>query len=492
MSGVVACPSCRKELRIDPRGNRALLPCAGCGIVLTVLQTPTGLRLLPPPKAGGDNQRFVGTGTALPPTRPNAGNSTQQPRQPTPDTGDTHRQLSNSVSAIAIVGAMVLILGLVVVSFQWLAGTVGSLGQAAKAPPVEAAPDPDAAPDQAQTRTAPPAPASRDRTPLRTRELIELVEPSVCSIKTPNSVGTGFVVGPNLICTNEHVLGLEEESEWELEFANRRGRHFRQVELAYVAVGVDMVLLRVPDLPKELRPLIPISKSELRKGDRLVVIGNPGGLENVVTEGIVGSFQEMRSQTYIQLSVAVNPGNSGGPALNEFGEVAGVVTLKAQQEGIGMAIPGDAVQRALKELQGMSAAQSQNLAERWKAGQAGAKLLEAANEGLLLVAYFAIEPDDAADNVESWQKAYQNALAMSKRVRDTLKDGEREKLFIELEGLFSETVAAVKQAEQDPEAAFRKCRPLAKRGKQLRREIDSNYGVFDTRQLKEFNFELEN
>lgn len=491
MSGVVACPSCRKELRIEPRGNRALLPCAGCGIVLTVQQTPTGLRLLLPPKAGGDNRPLVRTGPAQPPARPNAGNSTVQPRQPTPGSGATHRQLSNSVSAIAIVGAMVLMLGLVVLSFQWMAGTVGSLGQATKSPTVEAASAPDPAPEQAQTKTIPAGPTARDRTPLRTRELIELVEPSVCSIKTPNSVGTGFVVGPNLICTNEHVLGLEDESEWELEFANRRGRHFRQVKLVYVAVGVDMVLLHVPDLPSEIRPLIPISKSELRKGDRLVVIGNPGGLENVVTEGIVGSFQEMRSQTYIQLSVAVNPGNSGGPALNEFGEVAGVVTLKAHQEGIGMAIPGDAVQRALKDLQGMSPAQSRNLAERWKAGQAGAKLLEASTEGLLLVAYFSLEPDDAADNVESWQKEYQNALAMSKRVRDTLKDGEREKLFIELEGLFSETVAAVKQAEQDPEAAFRKCQPLAKRGKQLRREIDSNYGVFDTRQLKEFNFELE-
>lgn len=489
MSSIVACPSCRQELRIDPRGNRALVPCAGCGIVLTVLQTPEGLRLLTPPKAGGDNRPIMRTGTAqrLPP--PGTVSTATQPRQPEPISDDTRRQWSNSVSAIAVVGAMLVMLGIVVVSFQWLAGTVGSLRQAAKEPAAEAAAEPSPAPEQATN--APPASASRDRKSLRTRELIELVEPSVCSIKTPNSVGTGFVVGPNLICTNEHVLGLEDQDEWELEFSNLRGRHFRQVKLVYVAVGVDMVLLRVPDLPKELRPLIPISKSELRKGDRLVVIGNPGGLENVVTEGIVGSFQEVRSQTYIQLSVAVNPGNSGGPALNEFGEVAGVVTLKAHQEGIGMAIPGDAVLRSLKELHGMSAAQIQNLSERWRAGQAGAKLLEGANEGLLLVAYFAIEPDEAADNAESWRKTYQNALAMSKRVRDTLKDGEREKLFVELEKLFSETVAAVKQAEQDPEDAFRKCQSLAKRSKQLRRDLDSNYGVFDTRQLKEFDFELE-
>lgn len=384
-----------------------------------------------------------------------------------------------------------MVLGLVIGSIQWLTGTNEPTGEIAKTPTADTAAEPVKAAAESDAKIAPPAPAARDRTPLRTRELIELVEPSVCSIKTPNSVGTGFVIGPNLVCTNEHVLGLEDENEWELEFATRRGRHFRQVKLVYVAAGVDMVLLHVPDLPKELRPLIPISKSELRKGDRLVVIGNPGGLENVVTEGIVGSFQEARSQTYIQLSVAVNPGNSGGPALNEFGEVAGVVTLKSRQEGIGMAIPGDAVQHALKELQGMSAAQTRDMAERWKAGQAGAKLLEAANDGLLLVAFFAIEPEEAADNVESWRETYEDALAMSKRVRDTLKDRDREKLFVDLEDLFNEAVAAVKQAADDPEGAFRKCKPLAKRGKRLRRELDSNYGIFDTRHLKEFDFEIE-
>lgn len=491
MSAVVACPSCRRELRIDPRGNRALLPCAGCGIVLTVLQTPTGLRLLTPPKAEGGSQTPARTGTVQPRLPSEPVNKAISPSQPMSDSETTRRQWSNSVAAIAIVGGMLVVLGLVIGSFQWLTGAAGPSDDVVQTPAHEPKTEPVTVPEQAAATIAPPSPTARDRTPLRTRELIELVEPSVCSIKTPNSVGTGFVVGPNLVCTNEHVLGLEDESEWELEFANRRGRRFRQVKLVYVAVGVDMVLLRVPDLPNELQALVPISKSELRKGDRLIVIGNPGGLENVVTEGIVGSFQEIRSQTYIQLSVAVNPGNSGGPALNEFGEVAGVVTLKAHQEGIGMAIPGDAVQHALKELRGMSSVQSQNLAERWKAGQAGAKLLEAANDGMLLVAYFAIEPEEAADNVESWKNTYQDALAMSKRVRDTLKDRDREKLFVELEELFNEAVAAVKQAEQAPEAAFRKCQSLAKRGKKLRRELDSNYGVFDTRQLKEFDFELE-
>lgn len=470
----VACPACRKELRVEPRATRSLVPCAGCGSVLTVMQTPAGPQVMAAPKVA-------------------SGNTTKQPSSTAAN--EARSQWSNSVSAIAIVGTILLALGGVIISFQWLAGTIGSFSVAASSPPPAPAPEPGKGLEQKgseQGKTTAPDPAPRDRTPLRTRDLIELVEPSVCSIRTPTGLGTGFVVGPNLVCTNEHVLGLDDESEWQLEFPTYRGRPFRRVTLSYVVVGSDMVLLRVPDLPTELKPLKPISKSELRKGDRLVVIGNPGGLESVVTEGIVGSFQEVNHQTYLQLSVTVNPGNSGGPALNEFGDVAGVVTLKARQEGIGLAIPGDAVQRALKDLQGMSPSQIHDLAGQWKAGQAGAKLLQGTLTGVLLIAAFAAVPDEAADNAESWHEAYDDGLVMSRRVRDTLKDAERLKLFSDLETLFSDTMAAVKQAEEDDEAAFQQCAPLAKRAEKLRRELDAMYRVFDTRHLRDGKIDPEN
>lgn len=322
------------------------------------------------------------------------------------------------------------------------------------------------------------------RVALSTRELIRLVEPSVCRIRTRNSVGSGFVVGPRLVCTNEHVLGLEDEAGWVVEFPARDGRRFGRVTLAYAADGLDLALLQVADLPDDFRPLAVVARAQLHKGDRLVVIGSPGGMENVVTEGIVGSFQEIKSQTFIQLSVTVNPGNSGGPALNEFGEVAGVVTLKAEQEGIGMAIPGDEVQRAVRELARLTADESRRLQTRWKSRQAGTKMLVGIREGLELLA----SPPEArqvAKDVEAWQRTYRDGPAMSRRLREDLLEPERHGLFVRLEQLFNETDTAVNRPETDPTALQSQHDRLVAQADVLERELKATCGMAETSRRKE-------
>lgn len=212
---------------------------------------------------------------------------------------------------------------------------------------------------------------------LTTQEIVKLCEPSVARITTQfGSLGTGFVVGPQLVATNEHVVGLADPAGMTIRFPSRGPDvQFRRVELAYSVKDVDLVLLKVSDMPADYRPLNVARISDLDKGEPLLIIGNPGGLTNVVTQGLFGSVQRLGGSDYLQLSMSINQGNSGGPALTAKGQVAGVVTLKSPQEGIGLAIPGDIVKNAVQKVSGTATADiAQNVAW-WRARQTGTKLL---------------------------------------------------------------------------------------------------------------------
>lgn len=226
----------------------------------------------------------------------------------------------------------------------------------------------------AASNPAAPAPMSK----LTTQQIVKLCEPSVARITTQfGSLGTGFVVGPQIVATNEHVVGLADPAGMTIRFPSRGPDvQFRRVELAYAVKDVDLVLLKVSDMPAdEFRPLDVARISDLDKGEPLLIIGNPGGLTNVVTQGLFGSVQRLGGSDYLQLSMSINQGNSGGPALTAKGQVAGVVTLKSPQEGIGLAIPGDIVKSAVQKVSGTATPDiAQNVAW-WRARQTGTKLL---------------------------------------------------------------------------------------------------------------------
>ena len=228
-------------------------------------------------------------------------------------------------------------------------------------------------------------PAPSDRTPaapvgpsepLSNSELVRRCEPSVCMVRTSlGSMGTGFVIAPGIVATNEHVIGLSNISNVVIQFPNRPDDRAYPVSLGWAVPGHDLVLLRARDLPSAALPL-PIAKLDrLQKGDRLIVIGHPGGLPYVVTEGLFGSVQIMDGEEFLQLSMSVNPGNSGGPALTTRGQVAGVVTLKSSQHGIGLAITGDLLDEALKELETTKTAVTETRLKRWRSRQTGSRFI---------------------------------------------------------------------------------------------------------------------
>ena len=155
-------------------------------------------------------------------------------------------------------------------------------------------------------------------------------------------MGSGFVVSSDgLIITNAHVV----EGSEEVEITLKDGRTFKGE-----VMGTDpMTDVGVIKIDAENLPAVKIADSDsLQPGEYAIAIGNPLGLDNTVTTGIVSATGRSSAQVgvgdkrinFIQTDAAINPGNSGGPLLNAKGEVIGVNTAIIQgAQGLGFAIP---------------------------------------------------------------------------------------------------------------------------------------------------------
>ena len=92
--------------------------------------------------------------------------------------------------------------------------------------------------------------------------------------------------------------------------------------------------------------------SAVKIGDEIYTIGAPKGMAYTLTKGTISAKERIiREKSYIQIDAAINEGNSGGPLLNDSGEVLGMNTLKmTDSEGIGLSIPTDRIENYLKSL----------------------------------------------------------------------------------------------------------------------------------------------
>jgi len=122
----------------------------------------------------------------------------------------------------------------------------------------------------------------------------------------------------------------------------------------------DLAVVSVNSQSSEFHPLQLGSSSGLQVGETVVAIGNPYGLSNTITVGIVSqtgrSIQTGMSGNFaiadaIQFSAPINPGNSGGPLINSQGLVVGITTASVtNSQGLGFAIPSDTIKRELPSL----------------------------------------------------------------------------------------------------------------------------------------------
>ncbi|MBW4519815.1 MAG: trypsin-like peptidase domain-containing protein [Scytolyngbya sp. HA4215-MV1] len=154
--------------------------------------------------------------------------------------------------------------------------------------------------------------------------------------------GSGFIVDKSgIILTNSHVVNGADKVTVTL----KDGRVFEgKVRGADEVTDLAVVKIDGKDLP-----VAPLGDSdEVQVGDWAIAVGNPLGLDNTVTLGIVSTLKRSSAQVgipdkrldFIQTDAAINPGNSGGPLLNEQGEVIGINTaIRADAMGIGFAIP---------------------------------------------------------------------------------------------------------------------------------------------------------
>lgn len=165
--------------------------------------------------------------------------------------------------------------------------------------------------------------------------------------------GSGFVIGSDgVILTNAHVVDGADTVSVTL----RDGRTFQGSVL-----GADEVTdVAVVKIEANQVPVVRIGDSDkLLSGEWAIAIGNPLGLDNSVTAGIISATGRSSSDVgvpdkrigFIQTDAAINPGNSGGPLLNSVGEVIGMNTAIIQgAQGLGFAIPIKAAQEVAKEL----------------------------------------------------------------------------------------------------------------------------------------------
>jgi S1-C subfamily serine protease len=165
--------------------------------------------------------------------------------------------------------------------------------------------------------------------------------------------GSGFILSADgQIMTNAHVV----EGADRVMVTLKDGR-----ELDGNVVGADPITdVAVIKIEATDLPTVSIGSSEtLIPGQWAIAIGNPFGLDNTVTAGIISATGRSSSQVgvpdrrvrFIQTDAAINPGNSGGPLLNDKGEVIGINTaIRANAQGLGFAIPIETASRVATQL----------------------------------------------------------------------------------------------------------------------------------------------
>jgi 2-alkenal reductase len=210
-------------------------------------------------------------------------------------------------------------------------------------------------------------------------ELYRRVNPAVVSIEVagerrtaegqppadpdlPFAQGSGFLYDDQgHIVTNNHVV--EDATGFQVQFFDGT---IVEARLVGRDPHSDLAVLKVDELPPGVAPLAMGDSRRVEVGQTAIAIGNPFGLQNTLTVGVISGLGRALEgpasrqggrfpiPNVIQTDAAINPGNSGGPLLNIHGEVIGVNTAIRSEsgvfEGIGYAIPSDALARIVPAL----------------------------------------------------------------------------------------------------------------------------------------------
>jgi putative serine protease PepD len=221
-------------------------------------------------------------------------------------------------------------------------------------------------------------------TALSATQIYKQASAGVVSIKALTSEGedsgTGIVLNDKgLILTNDHVVAGASS----LTVAPKGSSTIaRTATLVGEEANKDLALIKVDPSGLGLKPLSLVSSKSVQVGDAVYAIGNPYGLDETLTRGIVSALGRTISAPdgakiagAIQTDAALNPGNSGGPLLNDQGEVIGVNSQIASDAasvagsqpgstGVGFAVSSDTVAEAVKAIEAGKGVSSSSTSRR--------------------------------------------------------------------------------------------------------------------------------
>ncbi|MDQ8697530.1 Do family serine endopeptidase [Hyphomicrobium sp. LHD-15] len=170
------------------------------------------------------------------------------------------------------------------------------------------------------------------------------------SERIQSSLGSGVIVSPDgIVVTNTHVIRGRGETEIRIALADKR--EF-DAKVLTQDDKTDIAILKIESNEQRF-PILELEDSDtLEVGDMVLAIGNPFGVGQTVTSGIVSALARSEvgnsdSQVFIQTDAAINPGNSGGALVDMSGKLVGINTMIFSQsggsQGIGFAIPSNLV-----------------------------------------------------------------------------------------------------------------------------------------------------
>ena len=148
------------------------------------------------------------------------------------------------------------------------------------------------------------------------------------------SLGSGFLVSPNIIATNFHVI--ENSHGGYVKLVNKDEVYEIDGVVGY-NIEYDLALIKIADnsgTPLTLKsPVVNI-------GQKIFAIGNPLGLEGTISDGMISGLRDFEDFSLLQISAPISPGNSGGPVVDENGEVVGVATYTfSEGQNLNFAVP---------------------------------------------------------------------------------------------------------------------------------------------------------